>query len=200
MQDTSNTNPTASTPPTGTIAPITSSPHGDSNNFVQNKGSSNMVALTGTSEAPDDQGTSPPLKEANEESPNKSKENPPETSLLKSPFETLQESPKTTHAEKDKTDSPQESEETAEERSGEDETQSGSADETKSDANSSETNTINEVDLGDEGESYEQGKDEDNGDKTKEPMEVEMDVPPLNMELPHTSQPRLTEDELALLK
>jgi hypothetical protein len=56
------------------------------------------------------------------------------------------------------------------------------------------------VDLGDEGESNEQDKDEDNGGKTKEPMEVEMDVTPLNMELPPTSQPRLTEEELALLK
>ena len=193
-------NPTASTPPPGTIVPITSSFHGDSSNFVQNKRSSNMVALTGTSEAHDDQGTSPPLKEANKGSPNKSKENPPETSLLKSPLGTLQESPTITHAEKDKTDSPQESEETAEESSGEDETQSGSAGGTKSDAISSETNTIDVVDPCDEGESDEQGKDEDDGGKTKETMEVEMDVTPLNKELSPTSQPRLTEEELALLK
>src|ERR1051325_3100720 len=101
MYDTSNQNPTTSTPPTNTAAPINSSPHGDSSNLVQNKGSSNMVISTGASEAQDDQGTSPPSKEINEASPHRSTENPTTTSLMKSPFETLPESPKTTHVEQD---------------------------------------------------------------------------------------------------
>src|ERR1051325_4507093 len=200
MYDTSNQNPTTSTPPTKTAAPINFSPHGDSSNLVQNKGSSNMVVPTGASEAQDDQGTSPPLKETNEASPHNSAENLPENPLQESPLETLQESPKVTHAEKDKANSPQESEESAEEGSEEDEARSGSTDGTESDANSSETNSIEVVDLVDDGENNGQDKDECDGDKTNEPMEVDMDVTPLRMELPQSFQSQMTEEELALLR
>lgn len=156
-----------------------------------------MVILTGASEAQNDQGTSSPLKETDEATPQKSAEILPETSPPKSPLETLQESPKVVHAEEEKANSSQESEESAEEGSGEDEAQSGSSDGTESDANNSETNSIEVVDLVDEGEDNEQDKSGGDGDQNNEPMEVDMDVTPLRMEIPHSE---MTEEELALLR
>src|ERR1051325_6987677 len=204
MYDTSNPNPTTSTPPSKTAAPINSSPHGDSSNLVQNKGSSNMAVPTGASEQQDDQDTSPPLKETNEATPHESAEIPPETCLPKSPLETPQESQKVTHAEEEKANSSQESEESGEEgpeeEEEEEEAQGGSSDGTESDAHSSEKNDIEVVDLVGDEEDDEQEKSEGDGDKTNEPMEVEMDVTPLRMELPESSQSHMTEEELSLLR
>ncbi|CAI8616826.1 unnamed protein product [Vicia faba] len=50
-----NPTSTISTSPSKAAAPLNSSPQGDSSNLVQNKGSSNVAVLAGTSEQPDDQ-------------------------------------------------------------------------------------------------------------------------------------------------
>src|ERR1043165_2559008 len=111
--------PTTSTPPPQTAAPIHSSPHGDSSNPVQNRGSSNMAIPTGTSERPDDQGTSPPLKETNETMLEDATEVPPKVSHPESPPKIPQENEEILEAEK--TTASQESEESSEERSEEEE-------------------------------------------------------------------------------
>ena len=56
------------------------------------------------------------------------------------------------------------------------------------------------VDLVDNEEGNEQETSEGDGDATNKPMEVEMDVTPLRVELPQPSLSRMTEEELALLR
>ena len=56
------------------------------------------------------------------------------------------------------------------------------------------------VDLDDNEEDNEHETNEGDGDATNKPMEVEMDVTPLRVELPQPSLSRMTEEELALLR
>ena len=105
LQNILNPASTTSNSPSKAAAPLNSSPQGDSSNLVQNKGSSNMAVLAGTSEQQDDQGTSIPLKEINETPLQTSAEDLQRASLQKSPLETLQEDPKDTQTEEDKADS-----------------------------------------------------------------------------------------------
>ena len=56
------------------------------------------------------------------------------------------------------------------------------------------------VDLVNNEEGNERETSEDDGDAANKPMEVEMDVTPLRVELPQPSLSRMTEEELALLR
>ena len=106
-----------------------------------------MAVLAGTSEQQDDQGTSIPLKEINETTLQTSAEDLQRASLQKSPLETLQEDPKDTQTEEEKADSGQRAEESADEESEEENANDGSTAGTESNANSSEREGIEVVDL-----------------------------------------------------
>src|ERR1044072_5348195 len=194
--------PTTSTPPPQTAAPIHSSPYGDSSNPVQNRGSSNMAIPTGASERPDDQGTSPPLKETNETMLEDATEVPPQVSHPESPPKIPQENEEILQAEEEKTTASQESEESSEERSedkGGKDAQEGSSERTGSDAGDQNDN-IEVVDLTDDEEDDEDANNDGDGLRTNEQRDFEMDVTPLRMELPVSSQPQTAEEELTNLK
>src|ERR1051325_8009538 len=162
-----------------------------------------MAAPIGASEQPDDQGTSPPLKETNETTLDDAAEVPPETSHPESPLKVPQESEKVTQAEGEKACPSYESEDSSEEESeaeGEEEAQGDSSEGTESDTKSNEENDIEVVDLIGDEEDDDEENNEGDGVPTNEQMEVEMDVTPLRMELPETSHSQTTEEELALLK
>ncbi|CAI8585949.1 unnamed protein product [Vicia faba] len=191
---------TISNSPSRAAAPLNSSPQGDSSNLVQNKGSSNMAVLAGTSEQQDDQGTSIPLKEIIETTLQTSAEDLQKAPLQKSPLETLQEDPKDTQTEEEKADSGQRAEESADEESEEENANDGSTAGTESNANSSERDGIEVVDLDEDEEDQEHETNEGDGNATNEPLEVETNVVPLRVELPQSSLSRMTDEELALLR
>ena len=159
-----------------------------------------MAVLAGTSEQQDDQGTSIPLKEINETPLQTSAEDLQRASLQKSPLETLQEDPKDTQTEEEKADSGQRAEESADEESEEDNANDGLTAGTESNANSSERDGIEVVDLDEDEEDQEHEANEGDGNATNEPLEVETNVVPLRVELPQSSLSRMTDEELALLR
>src|ERR1044072_6732314 len=146
--------PTTSTPPPQTAAPIHSSPYGDSSNPVQNRGSSNMAIPTGASDRPDDQGTSPPLKETNETMLEDATEVPPEAPHPEPP-------PKIPQEREDGSEGRSEDEE------GED-AQEGSSERTGSEAGGDQNDNIEVVNLTDDEEDDEDANNDGDGLRTNE--------------------------------
>src|ERR1043165_4060782 len=161
-----------------------------------------MAIPTGASERPDDQGTSPPLKETNETMLEDATKVPPKVSHPESPPKIPQENEEVRRAEEEKTTASQESEDSSEERSEDEEgedAQEGSSERTGSDVGDRNDN-IEVVDLTDGEEDDEDANNDGDGIRTNEQMDFEMDVTPLRMELPGSSQPQTAEEELANLK
>ena len=114
-----------------------------------------MAIPTGTSERPDDQGTSPPLKETNETMLEDATEVPPKASHPESPPRIPQENEEIPQAEEEKTTASQGSEDSSEERSEDEEgedAQEGSSERTGSDAGGDQNDNIEVVNLTDDEE------------------------------------------------
>ena len=161
-----------------------------------------MAIPTGASERPDDQGTSPPLKETNETMLENATEVPPKASHPESPPKIPQENEEILQAEEEKTTASQESEESSEERSEDEEgedAQEGSSERTGSDVGDRNDN-IEVVNLTDGEEDDEDANNDGDGLRTNEQMDFELDVTPLSMELPGSFKPQTAEEELANLK